>query len=103
MRTFGDIPIKQKLTVIIMVTTAAALLLTGIGVVIFDTIVFREGLKRDLSTLAQITSENSTAALAFNDARSGAETLAALRAKPHLVTACIYRVDGTVLASYTRP
>jgi PAS domain S-box-containing protein len=103
MRTFGDIPIKQKLTVIIMVTTAAALLLTGIGVVIFDTIVFREGLKRDLSTLAQITSENSTAALAFNDARSGAETLAALRAKPHLVEACIYRVDGTVLASYTRP
>jgi PAS domain S-box-containing protein len=103
MRTFGDIPIKQKLTFIIMVTTAAALLLTGIGVIIFDTIIFREGLKRDLTTLAQITAENSTAALAFNDAKSASETLAALRARTHVVNACIYRLDGTVLASYTRP
>jgi PAS domain S-box-containing protein len=103
MRTFGDIPIKQKLTVIIMLTTAAALLLAGAGVVIFDTIVFRQGLKRDLSTLVQITAENSTAALAFNDAKSASETLAALHARTHLVGACIYRLDGTVLASYTRP
>ncbi len=102
-RFFGDIPIKQKLTVIIMLATAAALLVAGAGLVIFDTIVFRQGLKRDLSTLAQITAENSTAALAFNDAKSASETLAALRARNHLVKACIYRLDGTVLASYTRP
>ncbi len=103
MRRFHDIPIKQKLTVIIMLSVAAALLLAGVGVVIFDSIVFRAGLKRDLSTLAQITAENSTAALAFNDARSATDTLAALRARAHLVSACIYRLDGTVLASYLRP
>ena len=102
-RFFGDIPIKQKLTVVIMLTTAAALLLAGIGVIVFDSIVFRADLKRDLSTLAQITAENSTAALAFNDAKSASETLAALHARIHLVKACIYRLDGTVLASYTRP
>jgi len=103
MRAFGDIPIKQKLIVLIMATTAAALLLTGLGVVIFDTVAYRSALKRDLSTLAQITAENSTAALAFNDAQSASETLAALHARTHLVKACIYRLDGTVLASYTRP
>src|ERR1700722_778042 len=103
MRTFGDIPIKQKLTVIIMLTTAAALLVAGIGVIVFDSVVFRADLKRDLSTLAQITAENSTAALAFNDAKSASKTLAALHARTHLVKACIYRLDGTVLASYTRP
>ncbi|MGH7634374.1 MAG: CHASE sensor domain-containing protein, partial [Gemmatimonadaceae bacterium] len=32
-----------------------------------------------------------------------AETLAALQARPHLVAACIYRRDGTMLAGYSRP
>ncbi len=103
MSSFRDIPIKQKLMIIIMSTTAAALLLSGIGVVTFDTIVFRERLKRDLLALSQIIGDNSTAALAFNDPQSAAETLGALRARSHLVTACIYRLDGTVLAQYARP
>lgn len=99
---FRDIPIKQKLMVLIMTTTAAALLLAGIGIVAADSLLFRTYLKRDLSALASIIADNSTAALAFNDPQSAAETLAALRARSHLVTACIYRLDGTVLAKYTR-
>lgn len=103
MGSFRDRPIKQKLMIIILSTTAAALFLSGIGVVTFDTIVFRESLKRDLVALAQIIGDNSTAALAFNDPQSAAETLGALRARSHLVTACIYRLDGTILAQYKRP
>ena len=98
-----NIPIKQKLMIIIMVTTASALLLSGVGIVAFDSLLFRQSLERDLSTLAQIIADNSTAALAFNDPQSASETLAALRARPHLVDACVYRTDGTALASYTRP
>jgi hypothetical protein len=36
MRTFRDIPIRHKLIVLVMVTTATALLLAGFGVVAFD-------------------------------------------------------------------
>jgi PAS domain S-box-containing protein len=103
MLNLRDIPIKQKLMVLIMATTTAALLLAGIGIVAADSLLFRSYLKRDLSALARMVADNSTAALAFNDPRSAAETLAALRAKPHLVAACIYRADGTMLAKYSRP
>jgi PAS domain S-box-containing protein len=102
MRSFRDIPIKRKLVIVIMLTTAAALLLTGIGIVASDAILFRQYLQRDLLALSHILADNSTAALAFNDPRTAAETLAALRARPHLVTACIYRPDGTTLARYAR-
>ena len=103
MASFRDIPIKQKLVITIVVTTAAALLLAGVGIVVFDTIVFRGYLERDLSALARIIADNSTAALAFNDPDSAAETLGALRARTHLVRACIYRRDGSVLAQLYAP
>ncbi len=103
MRTFRDIPIKQKLVIIIMATTAAALLLAGFGIVLTDSVLFRGYLRRDLSALASIIADNSTAALAFNDPNSAAETLDALRARTHVVSACIYRSNGTMLARYSRP
>ena len=71
MRTFRDIPIKQKLVIIIMVTTTAALLLAASASSSSDSILFRGYLQRDLSALAQIIADNSTAALAFNDPEVG--------------------------------
>jgi PAS domain S-box-containing protein len=102
MRTFSDIPIKQKLVIMIMVTTTAALLLAGFTIVLTDSLLFRGYLRRDLTALARIIADNSTAALAFNDPKSAAETLGALRVRGHVVDACIYRQDGTILARYTR-
>ncbi len=102
MLTFRDRPIKQKLVIIIMATTAVALVLTGSGIVLADAILFRGYLRRDLSALARILADNSTAALAFNDPDSAAQTLGALRARTHVNGACIYRMDGTTLAQYAR-
>jgi PAS domain S-box-containing protein len=102
MVSLRDIPIKQKLLIIIMMTTTAALLLAGVGIVTFDSVLFRGYLERDLSTLSRIIADNSTAALAFNDPKSATETLSALKARTHLVSACIYRLDGTMLAAYSR-
>ena len=103
MQSFRDIPIKRKLVIVIMLTTTTALLLAGVGIVASDSILFRQYLQRDLSALARIVADNSTASLAFNDPKTATETLAALRARPHIVTACIYRPDGTMLANYARP
>src|SRR3954471_7890260 len=102
MRKFSDIPIKQKLMVVTMATTTLALALAAIGIVAFDAFLFKQSLTRDLSALSRIIADNSTAALAFNDPRAATETLAALRARPHLTAACIYRVDGSLLARYAR-
>src|SRR4051794_28917029 len=102
-RAFRDIPIKQKLMVIIMGVTTAALTISTLGSLISDYILFRGSLERDLIGLAGITADNSTAALSFEDPAAAKETLAALRARPHLLTACIYRVNGSLFASYARP
>src|SRR5580658_3938056 len=102
MRSFRDIPIRQKLMVITMLTTTAALALSGIGVVLSDSVLLRSYLQRDLSSLARIIADNSTAAVTFEDPRAAAEILSTLRARTHLVSACIYRANGTVLASYFR-
>jgi PAS domain S-box-containing protein len=102
MRKFRDIPIKQKLVIAIMLTTAAALLLTGTGVVVADAVLVRRDLQNSLVALVEIIADNSTAALAFDDPRSARETLGALRARSHLLKACIYRPDGAVFAEYSR-
>ena len=69
--SFRDAPIRRKLVAIIMLTTAAAMLLACFGILLFDSLLFRANLSRDLTALARITAENSTAALEFNDAKVG--------------------------------
>jgi len=102
MRALRDIPISQKLLVIIMLVTIASLLLSGLVVVAWDSVLFRRSLQRDISTLAHIVADNSTAALAFDDRETATQTLASLRARPHLAAACIYGSDGAVFAEYLR-
>jgi PAS domain S-box-containing protein len=99
---FRDMPVGRKLIVIIMVITTSALLLAGAGFVGVDSILFRNYLARDLGALGKIVADASTAAIAFNDSSSAAETLGALRARAHLSAACIYRANRSILASYFR-
>jgi len=100
--TIRNAPIRQKLMVIIMVTVTAAMLLACIGILTFDSSLYRTNLARDLSALTRIIAENSAASLEFNDPRSATAILDALRARTHLVSACIYQEDGTILARYVR-
>ena len=102
MRRFRDKPIAQKLVIIAMITTSASLLLAGTGIVVSDSIFFRGYLRRDLVALARIVADNSTAALAFDDPQAAGDTLGALHARSHIVGACIYRLNRTVLARYAR-
>ena len=101
-RAFRKWPIERKLLAIIMATTTLALALAAAGIRTSDSILFRQYLERDLTALSQIIADNSTGALAFDDAKVAAETLGALRARPHLIAACVYRRDGSVLARYFR-
>ena len=99
MRSFNDRPIRQKLAIIIIATTASALLLAGSGIVVADSLLFQGYVQRDLSALARIVADNSTAALSFNDPKTAADTLGSLRARSHVESACIYRADGSTLAT----
>jgi len=100
MRSFTKLSFNQKLTLLLVLTTSSALFLASVALVIHDVISFRDTMRRDLSMLAEIIAAQSTAAVIFDDEATAEEMLAALRAEPHIVTACIYGMNGSVLANY---
>jgi signal transduction histidine kinase len=101
-RDLRDLPIRQKLILIVMAITAVTLVLAGIGIIFADFVLFRGYLKNDLSALSQIIADNTTAPLSFQDPAAAAETLATLRARAHVVTACVFQNDGALFATYLR-
>jgi len=93
--------IRRKITELVLVTCAVAVLVACGVFAVYDILSSRAALARDLTTVAQITGSNSTAALSFDDAQSANEILSSLGSKPHIVEACIYRRDGSVFAKYS--
>ncbi len=85
---------------IIGLTSCVAVTLAGIAIVTHHYFSFREGLARDLESLARVVGTNSAAALVFGDAKSGREILSALKAKPDVICATLYTTDGKPLADY---
>jgi signal transduction histidine kinase/DNA-binding response OmpR family regulator len=102
MQSFRDVSIKRKLIGIIMLTSTVALMLACCTFLVYELLTYRTAAVEQLTTLAQIVAESSTAALAFDDRRSAGEMLAALRAEPSLAAACIYTKDGRPFAAFVR-
>jgi len=103
MRAFRDLSIKRKLTTIMMVISVTALLLSCASFIVYDQIFSRRAMVQELHSLAQIIGSNSTAAITFNDQSSANEILSALRARPHIISACLYSAEGQPFAFYKRP
>jgi two-component system sensor histidine kinase/response regulator len=102
MRPAHDISIRRRLIRIVLTTCAVAISMACIIFAVYDVASFRRDLAADLATVAEMTGSNTTAALAFGDAKSARETLGSLSAKTHIVEACIYARDGSVFAKYSR-
>lgn len=100
MPRFQDIPIRRKLTVIMLLTSAAVMVLMGLAFFAHEYRAFRQGTLRQLSTVGRVIAANSTAALAFNNREDAEETLAALRTEEHLTTAALYDGSGRLFAKY---
>ena len=99
---YRESSIRQKLTRIVFITCAAAIVLACSIFALYDMFSFRASLKKELITLAEITGSNSTAALTFGDAGAAQQTLASLKAQEHIVRACLYEPNGSILAQYVR-
>ena len=97
MRNFS---IKSKLTLIIMGTSAVALALVAAGFVTYELVTFQRATRQDLLTLAEITGTQSVGALTFDDEKAASEILSGMRAKKHIVAACLYDGQNDVIAIY---
>jgi two-component system, sensor histidine kinase and response regulator len=98
----GNLSIKRKLTLLAVLTTTMAVMLTSASFLIYDLVAFRNILRHDLMTDAEIVAYNSAAALAFNDEAAATVQLSALTAKSDLTAALLYRPDGRIFARYYR-
>ena len=94
--------IKGKQTLIVMLTTGVALLLACAAFSFYEVMTFRVAMVQNLSILAEIIGNNSSAALDFSDPKAATEALSALRAEPNIEGACVYTSKGEVFAVYDR-
>jgi two-component system sensor histidine kinase/response regulator len=97
-----NLSLRGKLTAIIMITSSVAVLVACTVFALYDVTTFWRSLESELGTVAEITGSNMTAALTFGDVKAANEILSSLGIQTHIVEACVYRADGTVLAEFRR-
>jgi signal transduction histidine kinase/ActR/RegA family two-component response regulator len=97
-----DIPIKRKLTLVILLTCTAVLLLACSVLAAYQMFDFQRTTVRNMTVLADVFAKNSRAALQFQDADSARETLLALQIEPAVEAACLYNANGGVFTDYIR-
>ncbi len=95
---FNRLSIRQKLTALLMMTSAAVLGLACTAFVTWDYYRFMADLEVDLRTQAQIVLDNSTAAVTFDDLEAAVESLGMLEVHPHTQIACLYLPSGRLYA-----
>src|SRR6478609_4458924 len=102
MIAFRDLPIQRKLMLSILLTSSVAMLVI-IGLFFaFEFVGLRRTTAQQLSTLAEITAANSTAALAFENQQDAQEILGTLKALPEIEAAAIYDQAGHEFSHYPR-
>jgi len=102
MNVLRNMAIKHKLIFIIMLVCITGLVFAGATLIGWEYNTFRNNMVKNLSTQAEMISENCKASLAFEDAEDAKETLRALRVEPSIVYGCVYTKDGTLFATYYR-
>jgi signal transduction histidine kinase/ActR/RegA family two-component response regulator len=101
-RTFRDLSIRRKLTVLVLVTNSVALLLACALFVGYDVIDARRSMQEDLSVAAEGVIITVGPAVDFGDSTGAEEILSALRARPNVTVGRIYDAEGALFAQYVR-
>jgi diguanylate cyclase (GGDEF)-like protein/PAS domain S-box-containing protein len=99
-RSFKNSSIRVKLLLLMATNSSLALLLAGVSFLGYEAFQYRNAAKRELTTLADIVSASSTAALSFADERAANETLTSLRADRQIVGAGVYDKGNRLFATY---
>src|SRR5689334_12639571 len=98
---FSNWSIKQKQMFMLALTSTIAVLLASVGFVVYETMTFRDELKRNMSNLAWRIADQNAASLQANDPVAAEARLKILVADdPEVAAVCIYRTNGTVFAKY---
>jgi hypothetical protein len=94
---------RRKLSAIALISTGCRAAGDHVMFLAGEVVAIRQGSLRELRILSEAIASNSTAALAFENPEDARGRLGAFRADPHIVAAALYKADGQLFVSYTRP
>ena len=94
--------LARKLTFLGVLTSIVSLVIAMTAVLVWDLSSARTRLVRDTGMLADVIGSNSTAAVAFGDAKAATDTLGALTVNESIVSAAIWAKDRDQLARFER-
>jgi len=92
--------IRRKLTAIIMGVSSAALVLSGVLIVLSQMAAFRKNMALDHVLRAQMIANNCLAAVSFDDSKDASAVLRSLSSQGSVTYASVDKADGKILASY---
>lgn len=96
--TISKLSIKNKLLLILIVPSLLCLLFAGLFLIELEITEFQKNTRDDLTALATIIGNRSTAALMFQDVDLAKENLNVLNTIPAVQGACLYDVRGKEFA-----
>ena len=102
MNFLKNISIRHKQTLIILMTSTAALLLACSAFVVHDVLTFRQDMIQNLAGQAEMISDHAATCVQFGYQEETKSVLAILRTHRNITGAWIYTSDGAFLAEFTK-
>lgn len=93
-----NLSINRKLLLILLFSSVSSLLFAGVLLIVLEISEFQKNTQDDLSTLARIVGNRSTAALMFGDRDLANENLAVFDNLPDVQLVCLYDAQDAVFA-----
>jgi signal transduction histidine kinase len=94
--------LRNKVVVMALATTVVALLLSALGLVIYDLRAYERQATSDMEAQAEVLARASAPALSFGDPRTAEKDLSVMRARPQVLAAALYSRDGRLFATYVK-
>jgi len=94
--------LRNKVMVMALATTLVALLLSALGLVIYDLRAYERQWSTDLEAQADVLARASAPALSFADRNTAEKDLSVMRVRQHIVAAALYTPDGKLFATYVK-
>ncbi len=102
MNLLGELSIRKKLMLVLLVTSVSVLLFSSVSFLIYDWYSLRGAIFERMRAQAGIVGNSSISAMVFNDSRAANRTLSILEREADIQAAGLYDNKGKLFAYYER-
>ncbi|MCP4547501.1 MAG: response regulator [bacterium] len=95
-----NLAFRHKIQLYAALVSLVALVIAGVATISFEAVSFRKDYNREITAIADITSQMCASALTFNDDEFATRILAGLAAEESIINSCIYEDGGGLFAAF---